>query len=160
MTARRFTVNLSLDIDPDVWEGAGYDPLESDPQQAARQLAEYFTSALYAGPDQLPCSVGSIAEQDNPSVYPTAERSGLVHNGIRPVNPGEFHLLTLVVKGDSFRVNDAEGTALATEARPDMSMVVGPNYSAILTTLANALDLVEKRTSPAHKLWGSGTANY
>ena len=147
MSHRQFNLTLTVDINPDVWEGAGYDPLDENPAVAARQVADFFATALFAGSDHLPAEVGRIIEANNPgrvTVYPSAEGSGLVTPGLGPslVSRGESHLVTIVSRGDKFVARNAQNQELDFVSRVKDDEAVGLNYPALMRLFSNALDKV------------------
>lgn len=136
----QFEVRMILNVDPDVWEGAGYDPIDPDVASASAQVAEWLRNALYAGPDHIATDVREVG----PVEFPHA--ACLKH----PVNATRagFHVLTLASDGVDLVAEDQEGNRMAALPKTDPGRVVGDNREVYLRLLGYSLDIVGERTKP------------
>lgn len=107
---REITALVTFTVDDDEWEGAGYDPLSSDDDQAAQQVAGWIGHMAYVGPDHVPARVHEIYPgQPRPSAQVSHDQ----------------HVVSLTTDGERVNARATDGELLASFPRPDRLLVAG-----------------------------------
>lgn len=130
------TAQITFEVDPDVWEGAGYDPLSPNATESLDSIASWLHNVLFMGSDHVPLIIDQIGLSTGRRVIVNATRAG-------------FHIVTLASDGGgTVHAEDAEGNSLASCPKSDPSRVVGGNFTEYVKLLDQALAQVDARTRP------------
>lgn len=77
----KFFIEMAVDIDPEAWEEAGYDPLDPNLYQQCLQVAEWVKNVQYLGGSEVPTEVRHVRLGSTPRAVNEA--------------PTGFHLMTV-----------------------------------------------------------------